>query len=178
MEADDDGLTMNMPMTIPATTSLPVTLAEAMEFAWYEADLLDHAIYDEWLAQWTADALYIVPIEPGTTDFENSLNYAYDDHGMRKKRVERLLNGQSISASPVALTVRSLSRFRLLQTDEASCELRCAQIITEYRRGRERTYTGDVTYRLVRGSTGLQIARKVVWLINSTEALGGIGYIL
>ena len=83
-----------------------------MEFAWYEADLLDHAVYDEWLTLWTDDARYIVPIEPGTTDFENSLNYAYDDHSMRKKRVERLLSGQSISASPVALTVRSLSRFR------------------------------------------------------------------
>ena len=27
-------------------------------------------------------------------------------------------------------------------------------------------------------SSGLKIHRKVVWLINSTEALGGIGYIL
>jgi 3-phenylpropionate/cinnamic acid dioxygenase small subunit len=169
---------MNMPMTIPATASLTITLAEAMEFAWYEADLLDHAIYDEWLSQWTADALYIVPIEPGTTDFENSLNYAYDDHGMRKKRVERLLNGQSVSASPVALTVRSLSRFRMLRADESSCELRCAQIITEFRRGRERMYTADVTFQLVRGDAGLKIKQKLVWLINSTEALSGIGYIL
>ncbi|MGP9810328.1 aromatic-ring-hydroxylating dioxygenase subunit beta [Rhodopseudomonas sp. NSM] len=165
-------------MTIPPTTSLTITLAEAMEFAWYEADLLDHAIYDEWLAQWTADALYIVPIEPGTTDFENSLNYAYDDHGMRKKRVERLLSGQSVSASPVALTVRSLSRFRMLRADESSCELRCAQIITEFRRGRERMYTADVTFQLVRSDTGLKIRQKLVWLINSTEALSGIGYIL
>ncbi|MCG6203993.1 hypothetical protein LPW26_05055 [Rhodopseudomonas sp. HC1] len=165
-------------MTIPTTTAATITLAEAMEFAWTEADLLDHAVYEEWLALWTDDARYIVPIEPGVTDFENAVNYAYDDHEMRKKRVDRLLSGQSVSASPVARTVRSLSRFRLLHADEASCELRCAQIITEYRRGRERTYTGDVTYRLVRGPTGLQIARKVVWLINSTEALGGIGYIL
>ena len=178
MEADDDGLTMNMPMTISATTSLPITLAEAMEFAWYEADLLDHAIYDEWLAQWTDDARYIVPIEPGTTDFENAVNYAYDDHTMRKKRVERLLSGQSVSASPVARTIRSQSRFRLLRADDKSCELRCAQIVTEFRRGRERTYTADVEFRLVRTASGLKIDRKLVWLINSTEALGGIGYIL
>jgi len=165
---------MNMPMT----TSLTITLAEAMEFAWYEADLLDHAVFDEWLAQWTDDALYIVPIEPGTTDFANSLNYAYDDHQMRKKRVERLLSGQSVSASPVALTVRSLSRFRMLKADAASCELRCAQIITEFRRGRERMYTADVTFQLVRTAAGLKIRQKLVWLINSTEALSGIGYIL
>ncbi|WP_031336046.1 aromatic-ring-hydroxylating dioxygenase subunit beta, partial [Rhodopseudomonas sp. B29] len=117
------------------TSSLNITLAEAMEFTWYEADLLDHAIYDEWLSLWTDDARYIVPIEPGTTDFANAVNYAYDNHEMRKKRVDRLLSGQSVSASPVARTVRSQSRFRLLKSDATSCELRCAQIITEFRRG-------------------------------------------
>jgi 3-phenylpropionate/cinnamic acid dioxygenase small subunit len=178
MEADDDGLTMNIAMTIPTTAASTITLAEAMEFAWTEADLLDHAIYEEWLSLWTDDARYIVPIEPGVTDFENAVNYAYDDHEMRKKRVERLLSGQSVSASPVARTVRSLSRFRMLKTSETACELRCAQIITEFRRGRERTYTGDVVFELVRGEAGLKIRRKVIWLINSTEALGGIGYIL
>ena len=160
------------------TNSLNISLAEAMEFAWYEADLLDHAIYDEWLSLWTDDALYIVPIEPGVTDFENSLNYAYDNHEMRKKRVDRLVSGQSVSASPVARTVRSPSRFRMLQSDASSCELRCAQMITEFRRGRERTYTADVTFQLVRGPTSLKIRQKLVWLINSTEALTGIGYIL
>lgn len=174
METDDDGLTMDMMMT----SSLNISLAEAMEFAWYEADLLDHAAYDEWLSLWTDDALYIVPIEPGVTDFENSLNYAYDDHEMRKKRVDRLLSGQSVSASPVARTVRSPSRFRMLRSDPSSCELRCAQMITEFRRGRERIYTADVTFQLERSATGLKIKQKVVRLINSTEALNGIGYIL
>lgn len=160
------------------TSSLNISLAEAMEFAWYEADLLDHASYDEWLSLWTADALYIVPIEPGVTDFANALNYAYDDHEMRKKRVNRLLSGQSVSASPVARTVRSQSRFRLLHSDSSFCELRCAQMITEFRRGREHIYTADVTFQLVRSETGLKIKQKLVWLINSTEALNGIGYIL
>ena len=165
-------------MNISMTTALNISLAEAMEFAWYEADLLDHADYDTWLPLWTADALYIVPIEPGITDFENALNYAYDDHEMRKKRVNRLISGQSVSASPVALTVRSLSRFRMLRSDASSCELRCAQIVTEFRRGRERTYTADVTFQLVRSEDGLKIRQKLVWLINSAEALNGIGYIL
>ncbi len=159
-------------------SALSITLSEAVAFVWYEADLLDSATYDEWLSLWTDDALYIVPIEPGETDFENTLNYAYDNHEMRKKRVERLLSGQSVSASPVARTVRLQSRFRILASDESSCELRCAQMITEFRRGRERTYAADITFKLVRTPTGLKIQQKVVRLINSTEALGGIGYIL
>lgn len=160
-------------------TTEAITLDEAMAFVWYEADLLDNAEYDEWLELWTSDAHYVVPIEPGAADFENTLNYAYDDHGMRQKRVDRLRNGQSISASPVARTVRVQSRFRLLEADKAACKLRCAQILTEFRRGRERAYAADVELNLVRGDDGkLKIAQKVVRLINSTDALTGIGYIL
>lgn len=160
-------------------TTNAITLDEAMAFTWYEADLLDNAEYDEWLALWTPGAHYIVPIEPGQTDYENTLNYAYDDHTMRQKRVDRLRNGQSISTSPVARTVRVQSRFRLLKADGEACQLRCAQILTEFRRGRERNYTADVEFDLQRGADGkLKIARKVVRLINSTDALTGIGYIL
>ncbi len=85
----------------------PVTLDEAMHFAWLEADLLDSAAYDEWQALWTPTARYVVPIAPGVTDFENTLNYAYDDAEMRAKRAERLVSGQSVSASPVARTCGS-----------------------------------------------------------------------
>jgi 3-phenylpropionate/cinnamic acid dioxygenase small subunit len=169
---------MNQAVTFSAMTSPAIGLDEAMHFVWLEADLLDHACYQEWLAMWTPDARYVVPIDPGATDFEDSLNYIYDDHATRQKRTERLESGQSVSASPVARTVRLLSRFRILRSDSTVCELRCAQSLTEFRRGRERVYTGDVTHRLVRDAGGLKIDQKVVRLINSTEALGGIGYIL
>lgn len=163
---------MDMPVT-----NATISLAEAMETVWLEADYLDSANFNAWLAMWTADARYVVPIEPGETDFENTLNYAYDDHEMRQKRVERLLSGQSVSASPVARTIRSLSRFRVLKSDEKGCEIRCAQVLTEFRRGRERTYAADVTFQLVRGEAGLLIHQKVVRLINATDGLQGISYI-
>lgn len=159
-------------------TQPSIQLDEAVAFVWLEADLLDHASYDEWLALWTPSSRYVVPIEPGTTDFENSLNYAYDDHQMRQKRADRLVSGQSVSASPVARTVRLLSRFRVLSSSPQGCELRCAQLLTEFRRGRERSYAADLEFLLVRTADGLRIERKVIRLVNSTEALGGIGYIL
>ena len=160
------------------TTSNPVTLDEAMQFAWYEADLLDSAAYNEWQALWTPTSRYVVPIEPGATDFENTLNYAYDDAAMRAKRADRLASGQSVSASPVARTVRLLSRFRMLRSDAHGCEMRCAQMLTEVRRGRERSYAADVEFAYVRAAEGLRIERKVIRLVNSAEPLGGIGYIL
>ena len=85
---------MNLPVMTPA-----IGLDEAMHFAWLEADLLDHACYDEWLALWTPQARYVVPIDPAATEFEDCLNYIYDDHEMRRKRTERLVNGQLLKAA-------------------------------------------------------------------------------
>jgi 3-phenylpropionate/cinnamic acid dioxygenase small subunit len=148
-----------------------------VSFLWLEADLLDGGEYDDWLALWTADGKYVVPIDPKATDFENTLNYAYDDHELRSKRVARLRSGQSVSASPIARTIRSQSRFRLLSSGKNWFEIRCAQFLVESRRERERYYAADVTHRLVSTEGGFRIDQKVIRLINSTDTLDGIGYI-
>jgi 3-phenylpropionate/cinnamic acid dioxygenase small subunit len=174
VESDDGAGFVKM----SASMNAAVSLEEVKELVFLEADLLDHAHYEEWLALWTPQSRYVVPIDPAATEFEDTLNYAYDDHEMRRKRAERLVSGQSISASPVARTVRLLSRFRMLEADATCCHLRCAQILTEHRRSRTRMYVANLSYRIVRHDGALKIDQKVVRLINSTEALGGISYIL
>lgn len=158
-------------------------LAEVSAFLWREADLLDHCAYDDWLAQWREDGLYIVPIDPDATDFADRLNYAHDDHAMRVKRVARLVSGDSVSTQPVSRTVRSLSRFRILADDGQAVTVRAAQFLREFRKETLRDYTADVTYTLVRedgggGGGGFKLTAKIVRLINSTDALHCIGYIL
>ena len=83
-----------------------------------EGDLLDQGEFDAWLDLWQQDGLYVVPIDPTETDFKNTLNYACDDHHMRARRVKRLYSGESISTTPRARTLRTLSRFRLLEASE------------------------------------------------------------
>lgn len=159
------------------TTTLTV-LHEVTAFIWAEADMLDHGEYEGWLALWNEAGKYIIPIDPSLTDYENSLNYAYDDHHMRELRVKRLVNGEAISTSPKANTVRSISRVRVLK-DEDEIVLRCAQNLREFRKANLRHYTADVTYHLVRTEDGsFKINRKIVNLINSTDTLAGISYIL
>lgn len=160
------------------TNNCDSVLFAATAYVWLEADRLDYAEYDDWLAMWAPGARYIVPVEPGVTDFEAHLNYAYDDQSMRAKRVQRLLSGVSVSASPVPRTIRSLSRFRLISDDGAIVELRCMQHLTESRRGRERSYVANLEFRLKREDAGFLIQQKVVRLINANQALGGISYIL
>lgn len=153
-------------------------LNQVSAFIWQEADMLDHGDFVEWLDLWTENATYIIPIDPLETDFENTLNYAYDDHHMRQLRVTRLTSGESISTTPRARTVRSQSRFRVLSDEAGIVTVRCAQNLREFRKDVLKQYTADVTFELVRSGESFKIQRKLIQLINSTDTLAGIGYIL
>ncbi|MEH3085706.1 MAG: hypothetical protein PGN26_04070 [Xylophilus ampelinus] len=153
-------------------------LQQATAFLWTEGDMLDHNEYQDWLRLWTDTGLYIIPIDPKETDHANTLNYAYDDAEMREKRTTRLMSGEAISSAPLARTVRSVSRVRVLAEEGDRVTVRCAQDLREFRKDRFRRHTADVTYELVKAGDGFLIERKVVRLINSTDTLTAVGYIL
>lgn len=153
-------------------------LQDVTAFIWQEGDMLDHGEYDAWLKLWAEKGTYIIPIDPKQTDFENSLNYAYDDHHMRELRVQRLTGGESISTSPQPRTVRGISRFRVLFDDGMNVTVRCAQHLREFRKDSLKHYSMDLVYELVRAEGSFKIQRKLISLINSDDTLAGIGYIL
>lgn len=151
---------------------------EVTAFIWQEGDMLDHGEYEAWLNLWTEKGTYIIPIDPRESDYENTLNYAYDDHHMRALRVQRLVGGESISTSPQPRTVRTISRIRVLGDDGVNVTVRAAQNVREFRKESLKHYSADLTYSLVRAEGGFRIHRKVISLINSDDTLAGIGYIL
>ncbi|HCT8366108.1 aromatic-ring-hydroxylating dioxygenase subunit beta [Klebsiella aerogenes] len=153
-------------------------LNAAIQFINLEADLLDQGEFREWLALWRAEGMYIIPIDQKTTDFANVLNYAYDNHEMREKRVQRLYSGESISTTPRARTIRMSGRYRLLSANDEVVEVRCAQLLYEYRKGNEQHYAADVTWTLAPEGDSFRILQKVVHLINGDDYLHSIGYIL
>lgn len=152
-------------------------LVKATAFVWHEADMLDHREYDAWLALWSPGGHYVVPIDPDATTFTDSLNFAYDNHEMRKKRVHRLRSGKSISTVPSPRTVHQVSRVRVLSSSPDIVVLRTAQEISEFRKQTARRHVADVTYELVPAGESFLIRDKVVRLINSTDALSTVGFI-
>jgi len=168
-----------MTATPPTPTSDALALLQqATAFIWAEADMLDHGEFQDWLQLWDEQGLYIVPIDANESDFENTLNYAYDDQHMREKRVRRLGSGESISTTPQARTVRSLSRVRVLGEADGVVRVRAAQDLKEFRKDVLRQHIADVSYELRRTDSGFKLQRKVIRLINSADALTSIGYIL
>jgi 3-phenylpropionate/cinnamic acid dioxygenase small subunit len=156
----------------------PDLLHSATALVWAEADMLDHADYADWLALWNPEGTYIVPIDPDTEDFANTLNYAHDDDHMRRLRVARLTGGESISTQPRARTVRNVSRLRILKQEGDEITLRGAQDLRDFRKDVYHQHTADVTWTLQAHGDSWRIQRKVVRLINSTDVLSTIGYIL
>lgn len=150
---------------------------QAIGFINYEADLLDHKDYAEWLGLWERDGTYVVPIDVNETDFANVLNVAYDDQAMREMRVARLQNGESVSSEAQEGTVRSMSRFRLLDESDEDIHLRCAMFLSEVRMGKPLLYPANVEYRLTKTPEGLHLHTKVVRLINAGHHLHTVAFI-
>lgn len=151
-------------------------LTDATQFIWAESALLDDKDYDAWLALWTNDGHYIMPIGDGD-DYANQLNLCYDDDKMRRHRIGRFQAGFSISSAPPAQTVRTLSRFTLEEADGETVKIRCAEHMIEDKFGRQRVFAANVTYTLVITEDGFKIRDKVIKLLNSDGMLTSISYL-
>jgi 3-phenylpropionate/cinnamic acid dioxygenase small subunit len=154
------------------------TLARAIQFIWREAEMLDKRDYRAWLELWDPQGFYVVPIDPEATDFAATLNYAYDDNHMRELRVQRMTSGYSASASDAARTVRTVSRFVLSSDSADLIEVKSSQIIIAYKRGVSTIFAADVSHKISMASGEPRLVEKVIRLIDSTEALSAIGFLL
>ncbi len=153
-------------------------LAKAIAFIWQEAELLDRKDYANWSALWSEDGHYVVPIDPNATDFAAQLNYAYDDARMRKLRIERLTSGFAMSAADASATVRTVSRFVPVHLSAGLVEVNSAQILVGYKRQAHTMFVANLTHRIRFGAEGPRLEQKVVRLINSTDALNALGFLL
>ncbi|MCO4877834.1 MULTISPECIES: aromatic-ring-hydroxylating dioxygenase subunit beta [Paraburkholderia] len=154
------------------------TFARAIEFIWREAEMLDRRDYRAWLDLWDPSGFYVVPIDPEATDFAATLNYAYDDQHMRELRVQRMVSGYSASASDAARTVRTVSRFTLTSDAADVVEVKSAQVIVAYKRGASTIFAADLTHKISFATGEPRLVDKVIRLIDSTEALSAIGFLL
>ena len=148
-------------------------------FLMIEAYILDRKDYSAWLALWRADGIYVVPATRNpVADPLNSLNYIYDDEDMRLRRVRRLQSGTALVTTPATHTVRSLSRFILLGSDDGLCHLSSSLLLVASRRSVQRILAADVEHVIDLAESEPRLVRKTVTLINADEPLTDISFIL
>jgi 3-phenylpropionate/cinnamic acid dioxygenase small subunit len=152
-------------------------LADVSAFLNVEADMLDNKEYSQWLDLWVESGLYIVPVDHAATDYENNLNVAYDNHEMRELRIQRLTSGEAISTQMSEKTVRTLSRFRILDDIDGVVRVRCAYCLYENNVNGIRTYPANLQFQLVRDGGSFKIAEKVVKIMQSSRHLTTVSYL-
>jgi 3-phenylpropionate/cinnamic acid dioxygenase small subunit len=152
-------------------------LSDVTAFLNIEADMLDNKEYHQWLDLWLESGLYIIPVDHNADNYSNTLNLAYDDEKMRKLRVERLTGGEAVSTEISDKTVRTLSRFRLLDDIDGVVRVRCAYSLYENNKNGLRIYPANLQYKLVRDGGSFKIAEKVVKVMQSNNHLTTISYL-
>ena len=148
------------------------------EFLYHEARLLDTQRYEEWLALFSQDATYWVPLEREQKDPYETSSIIHDDRTLLELRVKQIRHPRAHARLPLARTVHQIGN--VMQLGEANGELRIGSTLTlvEFRNEKQRLYGALVEHRLRRAGDTFQIAHKRIDLVNSEGELDGIAILL
>ncbi len=148
-------------------------------FLFHEADLIDRRDFAAWLALYTDDCRYWVPLEEGQADPQQTVSLIYDDRKLLETRVRRLGHPRAHAQAPPSRTVHMIANVTVDPArPDGQLVVRSNQTTVEYRAGRTRLFAARCTHRLEAQETGWRIAFKRIDLIDSEGENRGIPIIL
>ncbi|MFJ1302547.1 aromatic-ring-hydroxylating dioxygenase subunit beta [Pseudomonadota bacterium AL_CKDN230030165-1A_HGKHYDSX7] len=150
------------------------------DFVYTEARLLDEQRFDAWLALFTADGHYWMPLAHDQQDARLHASLMYEDQLLLRVRIERLAGNRTFSQQP-----RSRSHHLLQaptvehdhpehQPDQGRYVVRSAFHYVESRQDEQTLYAGWATHHLVDQDGALRMRLKRVDLLNCDAAFGNI----
>ena len=148
--------------------------SEIEQFLYREAWLLDHGRLDEWLALFTDDTTYWIPLQANQTDPLTTSSIVHDDRRLLEVRVRQFQHPRAHARVPAPRTVHQIGNVQVLEAADRDVRAGSTLILVEYRRERQRVWGGLVEHRLRRTTDGLRIAAKRIDLVNSEAELDGI----
>lgn len=160
-----------------------LTRQDAEDFLYREAALLDEGRLDEWLALFTDDARYRLPIASGDDELEPAL--VDDDRERLAERVFRLTSTQAHAQLPPSRTVHDVHNVQVEALSEDEVLLRCNLTVHEVRvggpeqagLGRMRVLPARAAY-VVRLGPPLRIRSKTVFLLERELPLQNIAFLV
>jgi p-cumate 2,3-dioxygenase beta subunit len=155
---------------------MSITRAEAEEFLYREARLLDEWRLDDWLALLADDARYRVPSNDAPDgDPSNTLFLIADDIQRIRGRVARLKDPHAHAEFPHSRTRRLITNVQV-----SDSVVTANFVVYRFRRGgQESAYVGRYRYELRRVGGELRIALREA-ILDSEELgrLGAVSFIL
>ena len=149
---------------------MSVTDQELIDFVVREARLLDEERYEDWLALFTADGRYWMPLEPGQTEEKLVTSLLYEDMILLTTRVRRLTGKLTYSQQPKSRGVHILQLPAVDSMDEAAnvYHVRRSSLSDPAWTKRRCMLVGWTTPES--GEDGLRIKMKRVELVNCDAA--------
>lgn len=156
-----------------SATAATLAAAEAEQFLFREARLLDSGDLRAWLELTTADVVYWIPVNDADADPNDHLAIAYDDRRRLETRIWRITeSGLNHAQDPRSVTMRFISN---VEVEPAAAPgeqfVRCNLLLHEYRSGAQRrnvvpnVHAARCEYRLRFDDGAWKIAyKKIVFL--------------
>jgi 3-phenylpropionate/cinnamic acid dioxygenase small subunit len=143
------------------------------QFLYHEARLLDTQKYEEWLALFTDDATYWVPLEKDQRDPVETSSLIHDDKTLLELRVKQARHPRAHARLPLARTVHQVGNI-MVEESKSEIKVHSTLQVTEFRNEKQRLYGALVEHRLRKANGSYKIAHKRVDLVNSEGELDGI----
>ncbi len=138
-----------------------VTRAEAEDFLYHEAALLDDWKVQEWAALFTDDGEYMIPsTDDPHADPKTTLFLVFDDRHRLAERGKRLMSKAAHAEFPHSRTVHSYSNVRVAEGEGDETVARCTFNIVRSKGPVSETYPGHMLFRLRRIDGILRIRLK------------------
>ena len=150
---------------------------EIEQFLFREAYLLDQRRFEDWLALYTDDATYWVPLEEAQVDAIHTSSIIHDDRLLLELRVKQYRDPRAHARRPLARTCHQVGNVLVLEETVDVITVSSTLVLVEYRQERQRLFAGAVEHQLRRTPAGLRIAAKRVDIINSEAELDGIAFL-
>lgn len=143
---------------------------DIIDFIYTEARLIDEQKFKEWLALFSDDCIYWMPLEFGQTEEHLTTSLMHEDKLLLTVRVERLHGERTFSQKPRSRCHHLLQRPEILSIEGDTVTTKTAFHYTESRLDEQFFLVGWAEHTLRQTDDGFQIVRKQVNLINPESA--------
>jgi 3-phenylpropionate/cinnamic acid dioxygenase small subunit len=156
--------------------------AEVERLLFLEARLADESRYEEWLALMTDDVRYWVPSGRADYDPDTRISFVNDNRSRLETRVRQLLTGVRYAQTPPSPMRRVISNLEIESID-ADGTITAGSNFVLYELSAQATnelriWAGRATHRIRRIGAELRIAAKTVELVNASQPLPTLAFLL
>ena len=153
-----------------SSSSAPVSVETQLaveRFLYRQAEVLDEKRWEEWLALFTEDGHYWMPVSDDQEDGEGVPNIFWENTNMMKMRIRRNNHPQAHSQAPQNRLCHVVSNVIVESEDpNGDVVVRSRFHCAEYLRYDVRSFTGKYRHYLKKTADGYRIALQRVDLVN------------